>query len=440
MMKKALAVLGVIALLGTAAEAQRAGRTARAGRVGGRSGVPSTVNVQGSLTSVSATVADTTATTSVDCTKPAPVTDAQANRVCALAVQQALDVLDKSKRKNATVAYANIELAGKTVSVTDGVTPATCNVEPYCANFIETNVNKMWDTYDAYAQNDQKQCNIMLARMFAAEDCYRYVLTNNTMDGFTAIGGRKVEGCSNADIWSHYQKLDPFETDTTVADDGNIEKYFEKVGGIGLSNLLAYPARIVDLKIDFTTAEFPRELVQLVNSMHNNANAMCGADRFTALYDANFPINYDAKQTSLERQVAEKGLLLGGKQWGVNQIGAVMGTNWADEAMAGKTREEKNKKNLADGDFCHVNVSAETLDYNAIFDELDKSAGSGGFGCFNIDQAGTSNISYMLVTNSTQYTVLKYTSSRGKISGVKIKDTPVDVVYIELESDFVNKK
>ena len=106
---------------------------------------------------------------------------------------------------------------------------------------------------------------------------------------------------------------------------------------------------------------------------------MCGEKNYTELYDANIALV--DKTSSIERKINEKGLLAGGKEYIVDQIGAFKGTNWANDTMAGKTKEEreadkqikdiksaKEMLNKFDG-----NIETLTTSINEITDETKKS-------------------------------------------------------------------
>ncbi len=279
------------------------------------------INISGTTTSIKASVADTTIT-SKNYTIPAPITDAVAKRNCTnLVIKGLKNFCGKTKCKNATEAYAGIIL------------PSVNDKEPneiYCANFIEEAVNNLWNSYDSYALNEQKNCNIALSRSLVAEACYRYVLTMQNQK--IIINQTDLnEFCGKDAIKAQYKQISNGETikDNETGDD--LTSYFSNVGNIGWSNLTSY-TRLLDGKIDFKTTEFPRDLIQLVNSLRSQGNMMCGEKNYTELYDSN--IQLIEKEGSIERRIKEKGLLSGGKDWIMDQI----------EVFTGNKEKEENKE------------------------------------------------------------------------------------------------
>lgn len=369
MTKKLIALLGLAVLFNQNADAARNSRrnSSSARSASSRRSLSSNVKVSGTTTSVNATVADTTVRTT-DYTQVAPITDASAKRSCtAMVVKSLKNYCGNNKCKNATEAYAGISLPTDTTAVN----------EIYCANFIEEAVNNLWNSYDSYAANDTKNCNIALARSLAAEECYRYVLTSQN-EKVVISSGDLNSRCGKSAIQLQYKRISNGEEISDSETGDSLTSYFSKVGNIGWSNLAAY-GRLLDLKIDFKTTEFPRDLIQLVNSLKSEGNMMCGEKNYTELYDANIALV--DKTSSIERKINEKGLLAGGKEYIVDQIGAFKGTNWANDTMAGKTKEEreadkqikdiksaKDMLNKFDG-----NIETLTTSINEITDETKKS-------------------------------------------------------------------
>ena len=321
----------VIALFGLAVLASQNVDAARRNTV--RSGMD-TVNIRGTTTSINASVSDTTKTSS-DYTKIAAVTDAVAKRKCEGMVVDALkSYCGKNKCKSSAEAYAKITLPTDTSDVN----------EIYCANFIEGAVEKNWNSYDSYALNEAKNCNIALARSLAAEACYRYVLTNQNEK--VVITKSSLDSyCGRDAVKAQYTQLSNGETisDNEAGDD--LTGYFSKVGNIGLSNLVSY-TRLLDGKIDFKTTEFPRDLIQLVNSLKSQGNMMCGEKNYTELYNAN--IELVEKKGSLERKIEEEGLLKGGKNWVVDQGAVFLGEDWATKKD--ETPKEPEAKKTPDAE------------------------------------------------------------------------------------------
>lgn len=329
MTKKLIALLGLAVLFNQNADAARNSRrnSSSARSASSRRSLSGNVKVSGTTTSVNATVADTTVRTT-DYTQVAPITDASAKRNCtAMVVKSLKNYCGSNKCKNATEAYAGISLPTDTTAVN----------EIYCANFVEEAVNNLWNSYDSYAANDTKNCNIALARSLAAEECYRYVLTRQN-EKVVISSGDLNSRCGKSAIKSQYKRISNGEEISDSETGDSLTSYFSNVGNIGWSNLAAY-GRLLDLKIDFKTTEFPRDLIQLVNSLKSEGNMMCGEKNYTELYDANIALV--DKTSSIERKINEKGLFAGGKEYIVDQFGAFKGTNWANDTMAGKTKEER---------------------------------------------------------------------------------------------------
>ena len=329
MTKKLIALLGLAVLFNQNADAARNSRrnSSSARSASSRRSLSGNVKVSGTTTSVNATVADTTVRTT-DYTQVAPITDASAKRNCtAMVVKSLKNYCGTNKCKNATEAYAGISLPTDTTEAN----------EIYCANFSEEAVNNLWNSYDSYAANDTKNCNIALARSLAAEECYRYVLTRQN-EKVVISSGDLNSRCGKSAIKSQYKRISNGEEISDSETGDSLTSYFSNVGNIGWSNLAAY-GRLLDLKIDFKTTEFPRDLIQLVNSLKSEGNMMCGEKNYTELYDANIALV--DKTSSIERKINEKGLFAGGKEYIVDQFGAFKGTNWANDTMAGKTKEER---------------------------------------------------------------------------------------------------
>lgn len=329
MTKKLIALLGLAVLFNQNADAARNSRrnSSSARSASSRRSLSGNVKVSGTTTSVNATVADTTVRTT-DYTQVAPITDASAKRNCtAMVVKSLKNYCGSNKCKNATEAYAGISLPTDTTEAN----------EIYCANFIEEAVNNLWNSYDSYAANNTKNCNIALARSLAAEECYRYVLTRQN-EKVVISSGDLNSRCGKSAIKSQYKRISNGEEISDSETGDSLTSYFSNVGNIGWSNLAAY-GRLLDLKIDFKTTEFPRDLIQLVNSLKSEGNMMCGEKNYTELYDANIALV--DKTSSIERKINEKGLFAGGKEYIVDQFGAFKGTNWANDTMAGKTKEER---------------------------------------------------------------------------------------------------
>ncbi|MBQ8660443.1 MAG: hypothetical protein IJ473_02585 [Alphaproteobacteria bacterium] len=298
MNKKFIALLGLGVLVSVNANANRGRNTIR--------GASKTVNVRGTTTTINASVSDTTKT-SLDYTKVAAITDAVAKRKCEGMVVDALkSYCGKNKCKNSAEAYAKIVLPTDTSAVN----------EIYCANFIEDAVNKNWDSYDAYALTEKKNCDIAVARSMAAEACYRFVLTNQN-EKVVINKDSLNEYCGVDAVKSEYNRISAGDTISDSEAGEDLTTYFSKVGNIGWSNLVAY-TRLLDGKIDFKTTEFPRDLIQLVNSLKSQGNMMCGEKRYTELYDTN--IQLIEKTGSLERKINEEGIIKGGKDWVMDQV------------------------------------------------------------------------------------------------------------------------
>ncbi len=325
MNKKVIALFGLAALVSQGADA---------GRRNALRSSADTINVRGTTTSINASVSDTTKTSS-DYTKVAAITDAVAKRKCEGMVVDALkSYCGKNKCKSSAEAYAKITLPTDTSNIN----------EVYCANFIEDAVEKNWNTYDAYALNETKNCNIALARSLAAEACYRYVLTSQN-EKVVITKESLNEYCGRDAVRNQYSQLSNGDeiSDNEVGDDLTV--YFSKVGNIGWSNLVAY-TRLLDGKIDFKTTEFPRDLIQLTNSLKSQGNMMCGEKHYTELYDAN--IQLIEKKSSLERKIENEGILKGGKEWVVDQVGVFAGEDWATKKDDLAKEPEAKKESVAE--------------------------------------------------------------------------------------------
>ena len=350
MTKKLIALIGLSLLFSPQSNAARNTRRASSNT---RS-ASQNVRVTGSTVNINANVSDTTYT-ETDYSKIAPATDPIAKRKCTELVVEALNKYcgtDK-KCKNATEAYAKIKIEDN---------PNGPN-EIYCANFIEEAVNNLWDSFDTYKTTNEKNCNIALARSLAAEECYRYALTQknvrkffdlNTWNAFEPFSESDLSMCNKAAVVKIYNTISNGDTITEDEAGDNIASYFSKVGASGWSNITAY-TRLLDGKIDFTTTEFPRDLILLVNSLKSQGNMMCGQDHYTELVDAN--IQLIDKTGSWEKQIKEKGAIAGTADYIadttesiVNLSTLLSNTKKSDNAEKAAQNAEKATEKLAEID------------------------------------------------------------------------------------------
>lgn len=311
---------------------RRAGSTRRA----------STVHVTGTIANINATVAETTQV-STDYTKPAPITDAVAKKACDKMVIETLTAYreavekdpKKIKYKTASEAYAGLSFPK--------VNGNEAN-EVFCANFLENSVEKLWANNNIFTNKSEKACNKAKARAIAAERCWQFAnAEKNNNPKFSEE--QFNEYCGNDAISQIYNNDIPGVTDTTTADDfsdNKLPKLFSDVGFMGL-NIAGY-TRLLDWDIDLKTTEYPREVVQIVNSVLSQGKIACGNDFAATMHDTNFQLV--DKTGSLERRIKEKGLLAGAKDWGVDQAGAIKGTNWANEVKAGTSEKQQKENNV----------------------------------------------------------------------------------------------
>lgn len=310
----------------------------RAGGRNNRRGSSFNTNISGTINTVETKLEDTM-TVHTDLSKPAPTIDSTAQRTCYRFVANRLKKYctdNKDSCTNATEVYANLDFSDPYKDKNDN----TIATEIYCTNFIETAVNKLWDSYDSYANNEEKNCNIALARTMAAEACYRFALTQQNKKVVIYEGDEEkgddynkdkfVGYCGTKKIKEYYAKISGRNEDINTGD--GLPAYFHNVGNIGWSNIGAYADRILSLKIDFKTNEYPRELVQLVNSLKSEGNMMCGEKNYSQLYDTNFQL-FD-KTGALGKAIDNKGILAGSRDYFLDQVSVFTGTD----------NEEKRKK------------------------------------------------------------------------------------------------
>lgn len=332
-MKKQLAVLAsILTLFGSDTYASR---NRRANSI--RSRGTQNVNVTGTTTTVNASIADTIASKTAY-TSIAPITDKQAERECTKMIVNALkkQCTGTNKCKNATETYAILEFDDANLSGTDDANLSGTSDIPsayrttYCANFIETAVNKLWNSYDSVANLNEQNCNMALARSLAAEACYRNILaTKNQGLAFTE---RDTNACNTNAVRNYYKQLAGLteKEETLIPSSLNgddLTKIFSSVGNMSYWNWTALVGKVL-ADLDFsenTTSEYPRELVQLVNSLKSTGNIMCGPDRYTELYDTNFALV--DKTSSLEKAIKEKGILKGAADYITDQVSVFTGTN-----------------------------------------------------------------------------------------------------------------
>ena len=332
-MKQKLVALIALSLLFAQSESTRAAR-GNARRAAGTRARTSNVRVTGTTTTITATAADTTSV-SDDYSKPAPITDAVAKRKCDQMVANKLksDKDRKKTYKSSADAYANLVLP------TYEEAPNSAN-DTFCANFIEDSVAKLWNDFDSYAESSKKFCNIAKARALAAGQCYQYAISEVQLKprlGFDVFSAEELDPYCGTDAIKNLYKQQ-FAEELDSKDVGtSLTRPFSKVGGSGWSNLAKY-GNVLDLKLDVRSAEWPQDITQLVNSINNQGKIACG-ESFVA--DIMPTMSKLDNTSSIEKRINEKGLLAGGKDWIVDQIGAITGTNRAEEMKAGKTKEER---------------------------------------------------------------------------------------------------
>ncbi len=352
MRDKKIIFTALLTLLGftTDADAARKNRNS-GGRITANRSISQNVNVSGTTTTINATVADTTAAKTLY-TNIAPVTDKQAERECTDLVVKALqNKCNGSKKcKNPTEIYATLDF--KDLGEDENKKERTSNIpkeyrETYCANFLETAVNKLWNSYDSVANLNEENCNIALARSLAAEACYRDLLANKNNDTMFK-DNRDTSKCDATGIVNMYKELTGLsekespEGDTlTKLQKNDISDVFTAVGKLSWkTSILTNIGRFADLNFSGNTDEYPRELVQLVNSLKSQGNVMCGPDRYTELYDTNFALSQTS--SSIEKAVQEKGILKGGANWVLDQVGAITGENKTNSIKQDGLFKKKN--------------------------------------------------------------------------------------------------
>ena len=335
-MRKYILLMFSLLLCLNSVSARRRSVTRAGRRGGGRDVTPINTNISGTINTVETKLEDTMTVHKFSENKntPAPTTDSTAQRICYKYVVDRLKKYCKDKKNctNATEVYASLDFS-EPYKVND-VEVAN---EIYCTNFIETAVNKLWDSYNAYANNEEKNCNIALARTMAAEACYRHALANQ--NNKVVISDFK-DKCGSDKIQNYYKRIANIDknkeldedTKTKINDRDDLDKYFDNIGNIGFSNIGAYVDRLLSLKFDFKTNEYPRELVQLVNSLKSEGNMMCGEKNYSQLYDTNFQL-FD-KTGALGKAIDNKGILAGSRDYFLDQVSTFTGTD----------NEEKRKK------------------------------------------------------------------------------------------------
>lgn len=327
MRNETVVLAAILTILGTNVNAARKTNRAAGGPrviVGNRAAT--NVNVSGTTTSISATIADTIAGKTAY-TNIAPTTDKQAERECTNLVVQALkkQCSGGKKCKNATETYAILQFDDLNLASSSTVSIPSTYRETYCANFLETAVNKLWNSYDSVANLNEENCNVALARSLAAEACYRELLADKNTETKSTRG---TDACSTAEVKKYYTQLTGETNAPSSATGDDLQSIFSKVGKMSWKNITARIGRFADLNFSSNTDEYPRELVQLVNSLKSQGNVMCGPDRYTELYDTNFALSQTT--SSIEKAVQEKGILKGTFDWGLDQAGIILGEDRID--------------------------------------------------------------------------------------------------------------
>ncbi len=315
----------------------------------------------------------------IQCGTPAPIDNLIAKRLCATAYSTALGKYCSETECKSAISVAMTMNFGipllKDISIDiNGTKCSADGLNSFCSNFAEELVEGLWPMYSSQAIRERKNCNFAKAKFVSAQNCFNYILSeknntglNNFFDSskITTMDKKIDELCGRDAIIKNYNMISIDEW-TTKDDETFFNSMSNVVSGKNLgsnkklsSSIATQFANIGNANWDITgkvgnfldgtwdlkTSSYPREITTLVNTFITEGETACGNDFKTEMQNTNFAL--ENKQSSLEKEIAKKGLLKGLFDYSLNQASVVIGEELAqdikDKGIYGKIKESMEK-------------------------------------------------------------------------------------------------
>ena len=345
------------------------GRTSRS-RVATRSvsGKLSGSNFVGSVQNIS--VVNSVADDVMSCGVPAVATNAQAKRICALVMADAMKTYCKnyscqSKLKVELSFNFGLSSLSEISADVNGVNCSGENLSKFCTAFQSELVDGLWDLYSEPNVRERKNCNMALAKYSVAQDCFQYILAEKNQSVGGIFNSSKISNldkeidkrCGKDAIIAKYKlrAIDDLSDDdektffggAKMNDDGTLsfdgESYqgkkklsstvaslFANVGD-NTWNIMGQVGKLADLKLDMKSNTYPRELTVIANTFVTEVENTCGKNIADSMQDTSFELVDN--RSALELAVAKKGLLKGAYDMVAND-------KWKEKGIIGVVKEK----------------------------------------------------------------------------------------------------
>ena len=325
--------------------------------------------------------------TSITCGTPAAATNNFAKRKCTLVYLDALKLYCKNYpcTSKAKVEY-NFNFGLPVVkNISMDINGTKCsgeNLEKTCVAYQGEILSGVWDMYSEKTIRSRKNCNMARAKADAAQACFQYINSErNQSVGAVFNSSKKTkldEGieqyCGRDAIIKRYKDLsidDWTDTDeqflsglalkdgsftTTSGFQGRkemsstIASVFANVGDASW-NIMGQVGKLAEIKLgDMKTKEYPREIVNMVNTFTTDITTHCGNEFAANMLSNNFELVDN--RSALEKEIAKRGILKGTFDYVIDNTVGVFGgeksaKNIKDKGVAGviadKIQETKDK-------------------------------------------------------------------------------------------------
>ena len=341
---------------------------------------------------------DTTFTntdTSIVCGQPASANNNLAKRKCTFAYINALKLYCKSYpcTSKAKVQYSfNFGLPAIEKSVSMDIDGTSCsgeNLDKTCITYQGEILAGVWDIYSEKTVRERKHCNMARAKADVAQACLQYIQSekSKSVDGILDPSKKSKldEGIDKTcgrdaiiDKYKYYSIDDWTDEDEQylsglsikndeikVAKDfqgkkemsSTVATLFANVGD-NTWNKMGQIGKLIELKLDMKSMEYPREIIVLANTFNTELATSCGSDFVTQMADTTFELKDN--RSALEREIARKGILKGTFDYLVdNSVGVIAGENSAkhvkEQGIVGLIQEKRqaNKDKNCNKDIYH---------------------------------------------------------------------------------------
>ncbi len=330
----------------------------------------------------------------MSCGVAASASNAQAERLCASAMVDALKIYckDYSCQSKAKVDFSfNFDLpnlSGISANI-GGINCSGKNLNTFCLAFQSKLLDKLWDFYSEKSIRDRKNCNMAMAKYSAAQDCYQYIVSEKNQSVDAVFDSSKItkldkgidERCGRDAILKKYKTIavDDLEDgdintffgsavinkDGTITSDGeelkgkkklssNVASLFANVGD-NTWNLVGQIGKLADLNLSMKSSTYPREIVVIANTFVTEGETACGKDFVSNMESTSFELSDN--RSVLEKEISKKGLLKGVFDLTLDNTVGLVSENKADELKkkglvtsikeaVDKGKEEKSNKNV----------------------------------------------------------------------------------------------